>query len=154
MGALSDEAGLLCHKYQMGLAARSDRLAQRRNQLTGGRLWIVDLCRASHGGNSGFAFVIGRRRWSHWTAASASRRSKLIAPGFERLALRPCPVASSASSGISFFRSALAQLRETDLCHPQRLDNPGRQMVDAKLLHDASCRRTDPRMKGTVFQSE
>ena len=31
-----------------------------------------------------------------------------MAPDFERLALRPCPVASLASSGTSFFKLALA----------------------------------------------
>jgi hypothetical protein len=34
--------------------------------------------------------------------------SKLIAPDFDRLARKPWPMASLASSGISFFRSALA----------------------------------------------
>jgi len=38
---------------------------------------------------------------------SASRRSKLIAPDFERLARTPWPIASFASSGISAFNSAL-----------------------------------------------
>ena len=31
-----------------------------------------------------------------------------MAPDFERLARMPCPIASLASSGISFFSSALA----------------------------------------------
>jgi hypothetical protein len=36
------------------------------------------------------------------------KSSKLIAPDFERLARNPCPVASLASSGISFLRSDFA----------------------------------------------
>ena len=36
------------------------------------------------------------------------QRSKLIAPDLERLARRPCPNASLASSGTSFLSSALA----------------------------------------------
>jgi hypothetical protein len=51
------------------------------------------------------------RRWIHCSdasPASRSKRSKLMAPDFERFARRPCPAASLASSGTSFFRSALA----------------------------------------------
>ena len=41
-------------------------------------------------------------------SASTSRRSKLTAPDFERLARTPWPIASLASSGIRPLSSALA----------------------------------------------
>jgi hypothetical protein len=52
-GALTDEARLSCNEDQVGLVARSDRLAQWRNQLTRERLSIIDQCRAADGGING-----------------------------------------------------------------------------------------------------
>jgi hypothetical protein len=39
----TDEAGLRCHEDQVGPVANSDRLAQRRNELTSARPIFIDL---------------------------------------------------------------------------------------------------------------
>ena len=57
------------------------------------------------------ASAAAMRQWFHWSGAlltSASIESKLMAPDLERLARRPWPVASLASSGTNFLSSVLA----------------------------------------------
>jgi hypothetical protein len=59
-------------------------------------------------------------RWSSALPASSKSNSKLIAPDLERLALTPCPNASLASSGTSFFSSPLAPSCSTWACRVLR----------------------------------